>query len=184
METIARVKGISVDYSTGETLITFATSLKPDAVETHLAKLKDKICELVFKAKEKRRSKDANALMWHCLQEIANVQMPPTDKWTEYLRMLKKYGQFTYIACKPEAVEAMRKQWRETQIVGEIENQYGETEVQMLCFFGSHTYTVEEFRILLDGIIQEMISEGLQPPTSKEMQIALDKWNEKCNSEK
>jgi hypothetical protein len=36
-----------------------------------------------------KRSKDANALLWACLGELAGALR--SDKWTVYLQMLKRY---------------------------------------------------------------------------------------------
>lgn len=120
------------------------------------------------------RSLNANGLMWHCIGQIAaKMRM---DKWAVYLNMLKSYGTYTYVLCKPHAVEKMREVWRETEIVGEIDVK-GEKAVQLLCYYGSSTYNTKEFSVLLDGVIEEMKNIGLEPPTSRQMQEALLAWS-------
>ena len=127
-----------------------------------------------------KRSKDANALMWHCIGEIARAVSK--DKWEVYLDMLKHYGQFTYVLCKPQAVDKLRKSWRETEVVGEV-NVNGQKSVQVLCYYGSSTYNSTEFSKLLDGIINEMEQMDLEPPMPREVQEALKEW-EKQNQTK
>ena len=46
--------------------------------------------------------------------------------------------------------------------------------VEVLCFYGSSTYTTEEFSRLLDGVVSDMKELGLTPPPSREMQAALE----------
>jgi len=175
MEIDAQFHEINIDYKTGKTLVTFITSMSPSKVESLAEPLKNKESILSLKRKTKRRTRNANALMWACIQELADAQKPPEDKWSCYLRMLSKYGQYTYILCDEDALEELEKQWRETMVTGEVEIN-NQKKIGVLCFFGSHTYTTGEFSILLDGIIAEMVADGLEPPMSEEVKASLERW--------
>lgn len=139
-----------------------------------LAKLDGDIVYDVVPHREKR-SLNANGLLWACINEIANKI--GHDKWSVYLNMLKSYGQYTYVLCKPHAVAKVKEVWRETEEIGEIDVD-GQKAVQLLCYYGSSTYDTKEFSRLLDGVIQEMKNLGLQPPLSEQMQQALLAWSE------
>lgn len=132
----------------------------------------DKLVLKVSKWREKR-SVDANRMLWACLGQIASVLR--TDKWEVYLLMLKRYGKFTYIVVRESAVEAMKRQWRESEVIGEVVVN-GQKGIQMLCYFGSSTYDTQEFSVLLDGVISEMKELGLQPPLPKDVQIAMERY--------
>lgn len=123
-----------------------------------------------------KRSLNANALLWKCLGDIAGALH--SDKWTVYLQMLKRYGTYTYICVKPKAVEAVKKQWRESEEIGTI-NIDGEEAVQMLCYFGSSTMNSKEFSILLDGVISEMKEMGLDTPADRELERAIKQMEER-----
>lgn len=185
MKINGRFLGISVDYHTGDTIISFATTEKPSLVESQMLKIKDKPLEIKALPKAINRSLDANKLLWHCLGELSKVRKE--DNWALYLEMLRKYGEFTYICVKPSAVESVKRQWRETQEVGTV-NINGEESVQLLCFFGSSTYDTKQFSRLLDGVLDEMSKENIPLPTPKELQIALERWeqyqNKKCIADK
>ncbi len=133
--------------------------------------------DILFEIKEhkEKRSLNANRLLWHCLDQIAKAMIPPQDKWDVYLMMLKRYGKFTYICVKPNVVDAMKKQWRESEVIGHVDIN-GQDSVQMLCYFGSHTYDTKEFSVLLDGIISEMVEMGLKTPREEELERALERW--------
>lgn len=135
---------------------------------------RDKAFEI--KEHKERRSLNANALLWKCLGEMASALR--TDKWDVYLKMLKRYGQYTYICVKPKAVEAVKKQWRESEEIGHIDIN-GQDSVQMLCYYGSSTYDSKEFSILIDGVISEMKELGLDTPEQKELDRAIENWREK-----
>lgn len=126
---------------------------------------------------KEKRSRNANALLWACIGDIAYALR--ADKWEVYLQMLKRYGQYTYICVKPTAVDAVRKQWRECEEIGHV-NINGQDSVQMLCYFGSSTYNSKEFSALLDGVVSEMKEMGLETPADREMERAikqLEKYN-------
>lgn len=178
MKVDGRFKGISVDYQTGDTIFSFATTTKPNIIEAQMEKINDKPLEIKALPKSKHRSLDANKLLWASLGELAKARNE--DNWSLYLEMLRKYGEFTYICVKPNAVESVKKQWRETQEVGKV-NINGEEAVQLLCFFGSSTYDTVQFKRLLDGLFNEMAQEGLPIPDDMERQKALDRWEEYIN---
>lgn len=179
MEFTGEIKGIARDWNTNQFNITF--TVNENAVVNEVDKLKD--CKLSIKAVKyrKKRSVDANALLWHCLGEIAASLQ--ADKWDIYLQMLKRYGKYTYICVKPNMVDSVKKQWRETEVIGEI-NINGAEAVQMLCYFGSRTMNSKEFSVLLDGVISEMKEMGLETPLTQDMKRALEELERKQQNEK
>lgn len=178
MECTGRVLNITKDYESDKYQITFSIN-EPSAInEVHNLKSCEKL-SIKAEPYKKKRSLDANALLWLSIGKIANAMTPPADKWDIYLLMLKRYGKYTYICVKPNVVEAVKEQWRECEVIGEV-NINGQKAVQMLCYFGSSTYDTAEFSRLLDGVISEMKEMGLEAPTSQEMRRALEQWEKNC----
>ena len=182
MEFMGKLKDISKDWKSGKFNITFSMEYTPDVNE--IEKLRD--TELTVKAVKyrKKRSLDANALLWLCLGKIAVAL--ESDKWDIYLQMLKRYGKYTYICVKPNMVESVKAQWRECEVIGEVDIN-GTKAIQMLCYFGSSTLNTKEFSVLLEGVISEMKEMGIEAPTSGEMLRAMEEGermngNEKRNS--
>lgn len=157
------------DVTTGKWLLTFETVELPDIYD----KTRDKDLNLEIKQHRNHRSKDANALLWECIGRLAMALR--ADKWDIYLLMLKRYGQYTYIVVPPNAVEMVARQWRECEVIGDI-NINGREGVQMLCYYGSSTYDTKQFSILLDGVISEMKEIGLTAPTSEDMRRSIEEW--------
>lgn len=157
------------DVTTGKWLLTFETVELPDIFD----KTRDKDLNLEIKQHRNHRSKDANALLWECIGRLAMALR--ADKWDIYLLMLKRYGQYTYIVVPPNAVEMVARQWRECEVVGDI-NINGRDGVQMLCYYGSSTYDTKQFSVLLDGVISEMKEIGLTAPTSEDMRRSIEEW--------
>jgi len=173
MEFTGTIRGIDKNYITGEINITFSVNEK-NTVLPEYEKLKDcKKLRIRAVQYRKKRSLDANAYLWVLLQKMAEVLR--TDKWSLYLQMLKRYGKFTYIVVKPTAVEAVKKQWRECEEVGEIDVN-GDKAVQMLCYYGSSTYDAKEFSILLDGVISEAKDLGIETLPSEELERMMEQY--------
>lgn len=178
MKFTGRFEGLVVDYATGRQKVSL--SINEDA-RGAFDELQDCELDIEIKKYRKKRSLDANALLWYCIGKMANALRE--DKWNIYLNLLKSYGQYTYIVVKEKAVRKMKECWRECEEVGEITIN-GEKAIQLLCYYGSSTYDTKEFSILLDGTIQEMKNIGLQTPSSKEMRLALEKWENMKNGNK
>ncbi|WP_455030572.1 hypothetical protein [Oribacterium sp.] len=166
MKARGRVTGLEIPFRAEYPIISFEIQASPEDLE----KYKNKDLDISFVQHRARRSLDANACLWACLGDIAKAINQ--DNWSVYLLMLERYGKFTHILVKPEVVEAVRLQWRETKIVGETKVD-GKPMVQMLCFFGSSTYDSAEFSRLLNGVISEMQDMHLEVPTSAEMKAIL-----------
>ena len=167
MESKATLHGISRDFKTNKPIISFIVdSLFPEADMTGELRL-------TVRRWRERRSLDANKLFWHCVGEIAKDRR--ADKWEIYLFLLRRYGKYTYICVKPHVVEAVKKQWREVEEIGEIEIN-GEKAVQLLCYFGSSTYDTAEVSALLDGTMSEMREMGLTPPADEDIVRSLKEW--------
>ena len=171
MQTTGNIIALSKDWATNKLLINLHVDDCP--VEEVQALSQCEKLSIEIKKYRKKRSLDANGMLWACIGEIANVLR--ADKWEIYLQMLKRYGKYTYICVKPAVVEAVKAQWRECEEIGKIDIN-GKEAVQMLCYFGSSTYDTKEFSVLLDGVISEMREIGLQPPPTEEMKRALETW--------
>ena len=141
-----------------------------------LMKLQDVYADIEVKAHKEHRSLDANKMLWACLGDIASKT--GRSPWEEYLDALKKYGKFSYIICHKSAVEAMKKQWRESEEVGDYTFPDGTVGTQMICFYGSSTYNSTEFSRLISGVIEDMKDLGLPIPPSSDMRRMLEKLGE------
>ena len=162
-------KGVSINWGSDRHVLAF--EINEPFTQAMMDSIKDSKLTIEVNKYREKRSLDANALLWACLGEIANAMQ--ADKWDIYLMMLKRYGKYTYICVKPGMVEAMKAQWRELEVVGNIDIN-GTEAVQLLCYFGSSTYNSKEFSVLLEGVISEMKEMGLPTPTSKEMRLAIE----------
>ena len=174
MKFIGKLHGVSKDFTTNKYLITF---IMDEGQISFIDDIKDKVLKITADLFKTKRSKNANALLWECIGQMARAKKQ--DKWAVYLDILKHYGLSTYVCVKPEAVKGLKKVWREVEEIGELEIN-GKKAMQCLCYYGSSTYDVAEFNNLLECVFAEMEGMGLETPTQKELQRSLEEWNRYC----
>lgn len=167
MESRGRLRSASKDFVSGKTLLTLEVDSHVDLKEL------EGDLRITTKKWREKRSKDANALFWACVGEIA--QALHEDKWEVYLGLLKSYGRFSYVIVPEGAVDRMKEMWRETEVVGDIDVN-GRKAVQMLCYYGSSTYDSLEMSNLINGTMQEMDSLEIPRPDGGEIRRALAEW--------
>nr|WP_315104209.1 hypothetical protein [uncultured Catonella sp.] len=168
IKTTGKITGLQLDYKTKKPIVSIELDVNPDDIE----KFFDLKLDIRLEKEKNRRSLDANAMLWACLSDIAKVS--GMTNWEVYLYELERYGKFTHILVKREALNDIKKLWRETKEVGERGNM-----VELLCFFGSSTYTASEFSKLLEGVISDMKDWGLVPPPSEDMRRTIESLEKK-----
>lgn len=132
-------------------------------IEEALQSLKKSLpVEVTFKAVRKARSTDANALMWHCISQIAYALN--TTKWEVYLDMLRRYTVGRHVACNLSAVDAVMRTCRECERLEDVEVN-GTKLAQLILYVGSSHFDTAEMSHFLDCIISEMKEMGLPTPT-------------------
>lgn len=147
---------------------TVAVTIQVAATPKNLERYMDKPIEITFEEYREKRSLQANKFLWACIGDICNAVHEDKDK--VYLDLLRHYGQYTLIRIPAEALDILKRQWRETEVVGEIDG-----KIDVLCYFGSHTYNSKEFARLLDGVKEMMRSAGLEPPPDEEMKAVIER---------
>ena len=178
MNFIGKLFGVSKDFETNKYLITF---LMDEGNLAFLDDIKDKTLKVTAVLFKSKRSKNANALLWDCIGKISIAKR--MKKWDVYLDLLRSYGVHVYGIFKPNAVEGLKKIWREVEVIGEVEvsGENGKSiGIQCLLYKGTSHYDVAEFNEFLQCVFAEMEGMDLETPTQKELQRSLDEWNRLC----
>ena len=110
-----------------------AVTIHVAATPQNLERYMDKPIEITLEEYREKRSLQANKFLWACIGDICTAVHEDKDR--VYLDLLRHYGQYTLIRIPAEALDILKRQWRETEVVGEIDG-----KVDVLCYFGSHTY--------------------------------------------
>ena len=145
-----------------------------NSLQTYLAKGK----RITVTIKREGRSKDANGALWHLIGEMA-VKLR-TTKQELYRELLKRYGVYTHLVVKKEAVRSLERLWNGAVIeLGEIPMRNNQIGVQLQVYYGSSTYDTQQFARLLDGTISEADELGIHLISAKDRDLLLDSWSKR-----
>ena len=145
-----------------------------NSLQTYLSKGK----RITVTIKREGRSKDANSALWHLIGEMA-VKLR-TTKQELYRELLKRYGVFTHLVVKKDAVKSLERLWNGCVVeLGEIPMRNNQVGVQLQAYYGSSTYDTKQFARLLDGTISEAEEMGIHLISPKDRDLLLDAWSKK-----
>lgn len=129
-----------------------------------------------------RRSLNANAYAWALIGKIADYGRE--SKEAVYLDMLKHYGQSEYISVlKGIDISGFVKYYEEAGEGTILDRKTGEpkTFTHYKVYKGSSEYNTQEMAILIDGIVREAESLGIETLTPAEIERMKSEWNQKAN---
>lgn len=138
--------------------------------------IQDKVYDIEISLHRNKRSLDANALFWKCVQGLA--QELRTSKDEMYLSLLERYGDYEFLIVKPQAVKEASKLFRIAREHGLIKVGSGQG-MQLQVWVGSSHYNTEQMSRLIDGTISECKDLGTWYPDSDELKSGLILWEER-----
>lgn len=159
----------------GKLQVTATLDATPQDAQAWIDELTGDKFNIEIKKYRRKRSLNANSLLWLILSEMA-VKLR-TSKEELYIEMLARYGVFTHIVVKPEAVDRVKEQWREVRELGPVVIG-GQKGIQLQCYFGSSTYDTKEMSVLLDGVVSEAREIGIAVMSESERALLLSEWGE------
>lgn len=177
-ELTGKIHSVSVDYFSGKPMVTFALNEVNSAREmVDELKSLEKLSLKIGKFKQKR-SLDANSYYWLLLNKLAKA-LRISSSYCHNL-MLRRYGTLeefdgqTVYWVIPDTDEASKKaDEAETYHIKPTsqvrEGNDGLMYRTYILLKGSHDYTKEEFKELLEGLIDECKQVGIPTETPDEI---------------
>ena len=164
---------INISYDANHKAVLQLTAENRREAEIIHSQFKGKELNVEIKRFRNKRSLNANGMFWAILYEIAVVMNLSRDE--VYLNLLRDYGVYTHVICKPNMVDRIKAEWRYCEVIDEKEIN-GQKGVQILCYFGTSTYDTKEFSRILDGAIK--LAEQLEIRLLYDRQAIIDAWAE------
>lgn len=122
-----------------------------------------------IEVKRKKRSKNANSYFWEMLQQLCSEMN--LDVIAEYKKRVKELGIFKQWEIEAENVPTFEKLWCDRGIAWFIEKvEENGNKVIINAYYGSSSYNSKQFSKLLDNLIQDCRSVGLQTLEDKEIE--------------
>ena len=136
--------------------------------------------ELAVQVKEyrKKRSLDANALLWVLCDQIA--QKIDSSKEEVYKRFIKDYGVFEILPVKAEVVESFKAKWGKNGLGWFCEDMDGcklEGYKRLMVFFGSSSYDTKEMSRVLNHVVEEAQELGITTMQPEEVESLCKAYN-------
>ena len=147
----------------------FLSALKPDKKYT-----------LELKEHRERRSLDANSFAWVLIGKIADALTAEAQgdnavsKDEVYLDMLKRYGQGGVVKVRNADAEKFCKAWKYNE---KHESLTDENAAYYRFWVGSSHFNKAEMSVLINGIVAECKSMGIDTATPDELERMLMAWD-------
>jgi hypothetical protein len=135
--------------------------------------------ELILRKKKKARSLDANGYAWVLIDKIA--KKIGSDKITVYRETIRQIpGVSTVVCCLEKAKDDFRREWENHGIGWQVEEMPSKLEgcVNLICYYGSSTYTGEQMSVFIDRLMDEC--KTLHISTMTPLELEALKRGEKC----
>ena len=122
-----------------------------------------------LEVKRKKRSKNANSYFWTLLQQLCEELN--IDVIQEYKRRVKDLGIFRQWEIDTKNVPTFIQAWEEKGIAWfcEIVEELGDKTI-INSYYGSSSYNSKQMSTLIDNLVQDCISVGIQTLSSEEIE--------------
>ena len=132
--------------------------------------------------KKKKRSKDQNAYFWELLQELCEEMN--LNVIEEYKKRVKELGICRQWQIDNENVPTFEKMWCDRGIAWfteKVEENGNKTTIN--AYYGSSSYNSKQFSRLLDNLIQDCRSVGIQTLEDREIEELIRSYYDKNRNE-
>ena len=144
-----------------------------DAAMEQLEKLQLHNLDVSIKRHRDKRSLNANALLWKCINSLAEILKATPEEI--YLKELNDHGVQVLLAVIPEAEQALRVSFRSVVALGQ-HSINGQVMANFKCTVGSSQYDTAQMSRLLDGVIEDCKELGGFVPSEREIMTGLELW--------
>ena len=139
-----------------------------------------KVYEADLKEHRKKRSLDANAYCWVLLGKIAaKVGLGKEDVYREMIRNVG--DNYTIVPIRNDAVDKWIENWQ-TRGTGWVCDTIGESKIEgytnVITYYGSSTYDSKQMSTLINLVVQECKTLGIETATPAELSLLLEGWGE------
>lgn len=173
---IKNVPSISYNGDTVALTVELDSWYRQDVYETvNAISTSDKPFILSIEKQKKRRSLSANAYCWILCQKIA--EKVGTTKEVVYRKNIREVGGFTIMEMQSRAVPRFIEMWQSNGL-GWFAEPYGEKYgfTMVIAYHGSSQYDTAEMARLIDALIDEAKSLGIETMTPDEIERLKSSW--------
>ena len=125
---------------------------------------------------EKKRSLDANAYAWVLIAQISNAL--GIDKYEIYRDAVRHCNQFVPLVVRNDAIADTIRVWQSRGLGWQIEkvDTIGDSHTQLFAHYGSSVYDTKAMSQLIDHLVQDCKSLGIETKPEEEIESLLEAW--------
>ena len=179
----ATVANIRMQYDeAGTPEVVLSLRMPPKKAQEETAKLKEiigkgKQLDVTIEQHRKKRSLDANSLLWVLCQKIAEVT--GTTKEAVYREFIRRVGQFEILPIKDDAVDKWIKIWQ-SHGLGWVSEVLDDSKIdgykRVISYYGSSVYDSRSMSVLLDEAVQECKGLRIEVISPAELESLKASW--------
>lgn len=133
--------------------------------------------DIEIKKQRKRRSLDANAYFWALAGKLSGkLHISPTEVYRHYIPDIG--GNYEAVTVAEHGVDKLRKMWSAHGKGWLTETLSGSAPgyVTMLLYYGSSTYDTAQMSRLIDMIVMDCKSNGIETLTPDKLDAMKERW--------
>lgn len=179
MNSIGTLQDISIDYKTKRPKITILLEQRESI--SSLEEIKEDKLSIEIKKYRKQRSLDANAYCWVLCDKIAKkltVNDAVILKEDIYKDAISHIGSFEPMIVEEKAFENFKRIW-EKQGLGFLVKEVSRKDkcIKVFGYYGSSTYNSKEMSLLIELLVEEAKSLGIETKPQAEIDSLLKQWH-------
>jgi hypothetical protein len=141
----------------------------------------DKPHTVTIEPKKEKRSLEANKYMWQLLGELAAV-VGNTNKDELYLKYLRAVGIFKDFTLTEDEAKTFEYVWHQMGTVGwpteRVDYDQDGERVIVRAYYGTSRYNTRQMSRLIDAVVQDCQSVGIETKTPAEIADMMSLWAE------
>lgn len=126
---------------------------------------------------QKKRSLDANAMLWRMCGLVAAAVGESKDD--VYRKAIREAGVYSVVEVAPEAVYDFCRAWNAHGVgwFAEVADDAPDGRKLVIAYHGSSTYDTRQMARLIDSVLQDAAAVGVETLSERERTLLLDEWN-------
>lgn len=140
-----------------------------------------KLYDVTIKEPRERRSLDANAYAWVLLDKLAEkLQLAKTELYRSYIREIG--GNSETVCVLKDAADKLCSGWAHNGIGWLTDTLPSKIDgcVNVALYYGSSTYDTAQMSRLIDLIVQDCKTQGIETMTPQQLAALMEGWS--CTS--
>lgn len=124
-----------------------------------------------------KRSKDANCYLWVLLDKLSvELGVPKEELYRRYIKEIG--GVSTIVAVQNKAVDRFRREWESNGVGWQTDTIPIKTEgcTGVIVYYGSSTFDTKQMSRMIDSVVQDCQSVGIEVRPKEEIDSLLSEW--------